>query len=129
MSLREIERIMEAIGPLQVRVMHYIWKHGPSTVHDVHTSLNAHTTGKQLAYTTILTVMRNLARRKFLSQAADGRAHRFTPLIDEKTYKLGMVRQLRKDLFAGDIGIMLSFLALDDEIEESKRAKLRDLAG
>ncbi|MBA2479446.1 MAG: BlaI/MecI/CopY family transcriptional regulator [Planctomycetes bacterium] len=109
--------------------MHYIWKHGPSTVHDVHTALNAATTGKQLAYTTILTVMRNLARRKFLSQAADGRAHRFTPLIDEKTYKLGMVRQLRKDLFAGDIGIMLSFMALDDEIEEAKRAKLRDLAG
>jgi BlaI family transcriptional regulator, penicillinase repressor len=119
---------MEAIGPLQVRVMHYIWKHGPSTVHDVHTALNAQAASKQLAYTTILTVMRNLARRKFLSQAADGRAHRFTPLIDEKTYKLGMVRQLRKELFAGDVSTLLLFISLDDEIEESKRAKLRDLA-
>jgi BlaI family transcriptional regulator, penicillinase repressor len=119
---------MEAIGPLQVRVMHYIWKQGPSTVHDVHTALNAQTTGKQLAYTTILTVMRNLARRKFLSQAADGRAHRFSPLIDEKTYKLGMVRQIRKDLFAGDIDTMLRYLAQDDEIDEAKRSKLRELS-
>lgn len=119
---------MEAIGPLQVRVMHYIWKHGPSTVHDVHTALNGQGTGKQLAYTTILTVMRNLARRKFLSQAADGRAHRFTPLIDERTYKLGMVRQIRKDLFAGDVATMLSYIAQDDEIEEAKRSKIRELA-
>ena len=32
---------MEAIGPLQLRVMHYIWKHGPSTVHSVHDALNS----------------------------------------------------------------------------------------
>jgi predicted transcriptional regulator len=120
---------MDAIGPLQVRVMHYIWKHGPSTVHDVHGALNADASGKQLAYTTILTVMRNLARRKFLSQSADGRAHRFSPLIDERTYKLGIVRQIRKELFAGDVGTMLSYIALDDEIDASKRAKLRDFAG
>ncbi len=120
---------MEAIGPLQVRVMHYIWKHGPSTVHDVHTALNGQPGGKQLAYTTILTVMRNLARRKFLSQAADGRAHRFSPLIDERTYKVGIVRQMRKDLFNNDVGILLSYLALDDEIDEAKRAKIKDLAG
>jgi predicted transcriptional regulator len=120
---------MEAIGPLQVRVMHYIWKHGPSTVHDVHTALNGQSAGKQLAYTTILTVMRNLARRKFLSQAADGRAHRFSPLIDERTYKLGMVRQIRKDLFAGEVDTLLSYLALDDELDEGKRSRLRELAG
>jgi predicted transcriptional regulator len=120
---------MEAIGPLQVRVMHYIWKHGPSTVHDVHTALNGQPGGKQLAYTTILTVMRNLARRKFLSQAADGRAHRFTPLIDERTYKLGIVRQMRKDLFASDAATMLSYIAMDDEIDDAVRAKIKSISG
>jgi len=120
---------MEAIGPLQVRVMHYIWKHGPSTVHDVHSALNAQTTGKQLAYTTILTVMRNLARRKFLNQVADGRAHRFSPLIDERTYKLGIVRQMRKDLFNGEIAVLLTYISQDDEVDEATRTKIRDIVG
>jgi BlaI family penicillinase repressor len=119
---------MEAIGPLQVRVMHYIWKHGPSTVHDVHSALNGQPGGKQLAYTTILTVMRNLARRKFLSQAADGRAHRFSPIIDERTYKLGIVRQMRKDLFAGEAKVLLSYIALDEELDESFRGRVRELS-
>ncbi len=107
--------------------MHFIWQHGPSTVHDVHSALNAHPGGKQLAYTTILTVMRNLARRKFLSQAADGRAHRFSPIIDERTYKLGIVRQIRKDLFAGDAKILLSYIAQDDEIDEAVRGRVREI--
>ena len=55
---------MELIGPLQVRVMHHIWSHGPSTVHDVHDALMSDPLAKRLAYTTVLTVMRNL--RTFL---------------------------------------------------------------
>ncbi len=118
---------MESIGPLQVRVMHLIWKHGPSTVHDVHDALNVVPGSKQLAYTTILTVMRNLARRKFLDQQPDGRAHRFLPLIDEATYKLAMVRQMRVDLFGGDVGRMLGCIAGDYGIDEVKRSKIREL--
>ena len=120
---------MDAIGPLQVRVMHHIWKHGPSTVQDVHDALNAQPGGKQLAYTTILTVMRNLARRKFLNQAADGRAHRFTPVIEEGTYKLEMVRQMRTDLFGGNVDLMLACIARDDGIDAGKRTRLRDISG
>ncbi len=119
---------MEAIGPLQVRVMHYIWKAGPSTVHQVHDALNSEPGSKQLAYTTILTVMRNLARRRFLSQTAEGRAHRFAALIDESSFKIGMVQQLRKDLFFGDVRPLLTYMAQDPELTEDLRAKLAALA-
>jgi BlaI family transcriptional regulator, penicillinase repressor len=112
---------MEAIGPLQLRVMHYIWQNGPSTVHSVHDALNGEAGAQKLAYTTILTVMRNLARRKVLNQKASGRSHVFEPLIDEDTYKLGILRQVRRELFGGDVTKMLTYLSRDEDIEESKR--------
>jgi BlaI family transcriptional regulator, penicillinase repressor len=115
---------MEAIGPLQLRVMHYIWKHGPSTVHAVHDALNGEQGAQKLAYTTILTVMRNLARRKVLNQKASGRSHIFEPLIDEDTYKLGILRQVRKDLFAGDVHRLLGYLARDEELDAAVRNQL-----
>lgn len=115
---------MEAIGPLQLRVMHYIWQHGPSTVHAVHDALNNEAGAQKLAYTTILTVMRNLARRKILNQKASGRSHIFEPLIDEDSYKFGILRQVRRELFAGDVSRMLTFLSKDDEIEEGKRSMI-----
>ena len=120
---------MEPLGRLQLRIMHLVWRNGPSTVHDVHDALNAQPdAAKQLAYTTILTVLRTLARREFLAQKAEGRMHRFTPLIAEDTYELEMVRQMRVDLFGGDVARMMKRIAEDEGIEESKRVRVRDLA-
>ena len=115
---------MEAIGPLQLRVMHYIWQNGPSTVHAVHDALNGEPGAQKLAYTTILTVMRNLARRKILNQKASGRSHIFEPLVDEDTYKMGILRGVRKELFGGDIHRLISYLSRDEEIDEQVRQAL-----
>jgi len=118
---------MEAIGPLQLRVMHYIWQHGPSTVHQVHDALTGEPGAPKLAYTTILTVMRNLAKRKILSQKPAGRSHIFEPLIDERSYKLGILRQVRNDLFAGDVDRMLALMAEDEDVEPGARERSQQL--
>ncbi len=115
---------METIGPLQLRVMHFLWSQGPATVNTVQEYINQQTANRPLAYTTILTVMRNLARRGFLSQTPQRRSHLFTPLIDERSYKLGMLRHLRHDLFAGQVTGLLAYLAQDDEVEPAMRERL-----
>ena len=120
---------MEPLGFLQLRVMHHIWRNGPSTVHDVHDALNAQPGVKQLAYTTLLTVLRSLAKRAFLEQKPEGRAHRFAPSITAAAYELAMVRQMRLELFGGDVGRMMMRIAEDEEIEARTRTRIRDLAG
>lgn len=119
---------METIGPLQLRVMHFLWSQGPATVNTVQEHINQHATSRPLAYTTILTVMRNLARRGFLSQTPQRRSHLFTPLIDERTYKLGMLRQLRHDLFGGHVEGLLSYLTQDEEIDSTMRERIEHLS-
>jgi predicted transcriptional regulator len=118
---------MEPLGPLQLRIMHYIWKQGPRTVHEVHAAFNAEPSVKPLAYTTFLTVMRNLAKREFLDQVKGARSHRFVPLIDEKTYVSAMIRRIRKDLCSGDVNVLLDYVAQDDEIDPIKRERIRSL--
>lgn len=118
---------MDAIGPLQLRVMHYIWQHGASTVHIVHDALNNEPGAPKLAYTTILTVMRNLAKRGVLNQAPAGRSHLFSPLITEREYKIGILRQVRADLFAGDLKRMLGQMADDPDLSATEREHLAGL--
>ncbi len=115
---------METIGPLQLRVMHFLWSQGPATVNTVQEHINQHAGTRPLAYTTILTVMRNLARRGFLSQTPQRRSHLFAPLIDERSYKLGMLRQMRHDLFGGQAEGLLAYLVQDDEIESGLRERI-----
>jgi predicted transcriptional regulator len=107
--------------------MHHIWRAGPSTVHEVHTAFNALPASRALAYTTFLTVLRNLAKRGFLDQVKGDRAHIFMPLIDERTYKLAQVRQMRQVFCGGDVTELLGYLAQDDEIDETVRDRMRAL--
>lgn len=109
---------MEIIGPLQLRVMHHIWEHGGCTVHDVHSSLNAEPEAPKLAYTTILTVMRNLARRNILQQKPAGRSHMFSPEISEADYKEALLKQIGEDFFSGDHARMIDILS------KAKEAKI-----
>ncbi len=105
------EKLVEQIGPLQLRVMHYIWKHGPSTVQDVMTALNATPGSRQLAYTTFLTVMRNLARRHLLEQKkTNQRSHVFSPTVGEEAYKTAFIKQVFKDYFHNDFSQLAKYL-------------------
>ena len=115
---------MDLIGPLQIRVMHYLWVQGPSTVHDVHDALNAQPGAPSLAYTTFLTVMRNLAKRGILTQTPGGRSHVFTPAVDERTYKTGLLRHLRHEFFGGDLRQMLNHLSADESLSPADRSRL-----
>lgn len=98
------------LGPLQGRVMQHIWRNGPSTVHDVHGALNAQPGSDQLAYTTILTVMRSLAKRELLDQEPVGRFHRFTALSTQEAYVDDLLRNLRDGLLGGNGGLLLSIV-------------------
>jgi predicted transcriptional regulator len=90
--------------------MQHIWKHGPATVHALHDALNRQDRGPPLAYTTVLSVMRHLSRRGLLSQTRGGRSHVFAALLDESTYKLEVVLQISRTLFADDLDGMVRFL-------------------
>ena len=107
---------MEIIGPLQLRIMNFIWVKGDCTVHDVHDALNAEPNAPQLAYTTVLTVMRNLVRRKILSQNPAGRSHVFGPLVSESEYKESMLRQICDDFFNGEEKSMIGLLQSVEQV-------------
>jgi predicted transcriptional regulator len=115
---------MAPLGSLQLRIMAHIWAKGPRTVHEDHDAFHADPTTKRLAYTTYLTVLRNLTKRGFLEQIKGDRAHVFAPLIDERTFKLSQVCQVRQVLFDGNANSLLRYLAQDDEIETGKREQI-----
>ncbi len=109
---------MEIIGPLQLRIMNFVWNKGDCTVHDVHDALNGEPEAPQLAYTTVLTVMRNLVRRKILSQNPAGRSHVFSPIVSETEYKESMLQQICDDFFFGSYEDMIGKLQPSNQVEE-----------
>ena len=103
------------------RIMEVIWSRGSATVGEVVEALE----GKD-AYTTILTLMRILKAKGYLSSRKEGRAHVFTPRVDRDTVARKAVHQLLSKFFSGSPGeLVLSFLRDEElspeELEAIKR--------
>ena len=82
---------MPALGDLEVQVMRRIWaRHGPVTVRDVLGDLQR---DRNIAYTTVMTVMGNLEKKGWLRRHAEGRAYRYEPLVSAEEYSAGLMRQ------------------------------------
>jgi predicted transcriptional regulator len=69
---------MTRLGELERAVMDHLWSSAePQTVRQVHEALSAH---RDLAYTTIMTVLQRLAKKNLVVQHRDDRAHRYAPM-------------------------------------------------
>src|ERR1051326_4076652 len=105
------------------RIMEIVWHKGAATVADVAGAL----AGKDgTAYTTILTMMRILRDKGYLTCRKSGRAHIYRPKVDRETAARKAVRQLLAKFFAGSAGeLVLSFLREEElspaELDELKR--------
>jgi BlaI family penicillinase repressor len=90
----------------ELRIMEVIWARGSATVAEVVEALN----GKD-AYTTILTLMRILKVKGYLSTRKEGRAHVFTSRVDRDTAARKAVHQLLSKFFSGSPSeLVLTFL-------------------
>ena len=105
----------------ELRIMEVIWARGSATVAEVVGALKGVD-----AYTTILTLMRILKVKGYLSSRKEGRAFVFLPRVDRDTVARKAVRQLVSRFFGGSPGeLVLSFLREEqltpEELAEIKR--------
>jgi BlaI family transcriptional regulator, penicillinase repressor len=106
------------------RIMEVIWARGSATVAEVVEALD----GRD-AYTTILTLIRILKAKGYLSRRKEGRAYVFTPAVDRDTVARKATHQLLSKFFAGSPSeLVLSFLR-DEEMtpEELEQIKQKIL--
>lgn len=68
--------LRKVFGDLEAEIMEVIWALGRATVAEVHRELSR---GRELAYTTVKTVMGRLADKGHLKRKSTDRAHVYTP--------------------------------------------------
>src|SRR3954471_14346198 len=84
------------LGNRELDVMRALWDLGSGTVSDVRKRLPA-----KLAYTTVLTILRNLEEKAYVSRVAEGRAHRYAPRVGRLAARRSAIARLVDTLFHG----------------------------
>ena len=106
----------------ELEVMSILWDRGDATVAEVQDHLD-----DDLAYTTILTVLRTLEEKGFVGHRPDGRAHRYHALIERQRVEASAVRRLVARMFRDSPELLLTRLVADRALSKTELEELRRL--
>jgi BlaI family transcriptional regulator, penicillinase repressor len=111
-------------GERELDVMAVLWETGSATVAEVRDKLPA-----DLAYTTVLTILRNLEAKGVVRHEGEGKAHRYFPLVARKTAGRSAVARLIDKMFGGDPSMLVSHLVSDQRLSAVELRKLHAALG
>jgi predicted transcriptional regulator len=106
----------------EAEFMRILWRDGPSTVAEVRDRLP-----DQPAYTTVLTILRNLEAKAYVGHIEEGRAHRYEALIDSDLARTSALRALAQKLFDGSAELLLTHLVSDKRLNNAQLRRVRRL--
>lgn len=115
------------LGELQLAVMEVVWNHQPVSVSDVLKILNAQQ--RNLAYTTVMTILSRLAEKGWLISEKRGRAYFYRAAHSREEAEAEAVGEVVRGLLEdfGELAIA-QFVKELDEIDSNHLSRLSELA-
>lgn len=108
----------------ELDVMAVLWDAGSGTVAEVKEGIE-----DELAYTTVLTILRTLEQKGFVDHEEEGRAHRYLPLVSREDAQGSHLERLLKKLYGNSPTLLLARLARHPRLPAKKKAELKKLLG
>jgi predicted transcriptional regulator len=106
----------------ELDIMAVLWDHGPSTVADVRERLPV-----DLAYTTVLTILRTLEDKGHVGHESEGRAYRYHARVERGEARVSALDRITRKLFSGSTETLLSHLVSDQDLTDAELQRIRAL--
>jgi BlaI family transcriptional regulator, penicillinase repressor len=108
----------------ELRIMNVLWDKGPATVHEV---LQALPSTPNLAYNSVLTIIRILETKGYVKHVKDKRAHIYMSKIDREDVTRCEVRHLVSRFFGNSHERLLLNILEETSIDAEELARVREL--
>jgi predicted transcriptional regulator len=113
------------LASLQLAIMRILWQQKEAAVADVREALAEE--GRDLAYTTVATMLAKMERKGQVAHRASGKAFIYYPILRQEQVSRSMVADLAQRLFGGDVTLMVSHLLDGCELSDGELARLKAL--
>src|SRR5690242_17300785 len=108
------------LGDRELDIMGVLWDLGSGTVAEVRGKLPV-----DLAYTTVLTILRNLEAKDLVTHTAEGKAHRYFPRVARTAARRTALTRILDKLFHGSPEQLVAQLVEDEQFSAADLKRLR----
>ena len=101
-------------------IMQILWRLGDAVVNEI----IAQTEEPHPKYTTVATFLKILENKGFVSHTAEGKSHRYFPLIGREEYARGVMSSMLSSYFDGSLAQMVSFFSRHEDISVTEMEEI-----
>jgi predicted transcriptional regulator len=112
------------LTPQELAIMKIVWQLEKATVRDVYEALRER---RDVAYTTVMTMMKILEEKKYLKKTLVDRAYEYRPAKPAQLVVGAMVRDFLDRVFDGAAAPLLVHLARDARLSKEDKDAMRRL--
>lgn len=112
------------LGQRELQILHLVWELNEASVSEIHAKLNKTET---LAYTTVMTIMKKLAEKSFLTFRQVGNTYIYRAAQKPESVKQNLLDDMISKVFLGSPLDMLQTLVKGTKLSETDRAELKKI--
>lgn len=110
---------------LELEILKLLWQSEPQVVEDVRSALAK--AGRNLTYSSVITVMNIMVRKGYLERKKQGRAFEFRPMVVEQDINRGMLNDIVDRVFDGSATAVMLALLESSEVDDAELSQIRRL--
>lgn len=118
------KKSLTQLGETEMEVLHHVWNLGEATVADVRERILAE---REVAYTTIMTVMKKLADKGYLDYHKEGRSYVYAPAQAPDTVQHNLLRRVMDRVFEGSAMALVQTLVRHEDLSDEERDEIRKM--
>lgn len=114
-------RSLSPLGETEMEVLNHVWALGQATVSDVR---NRILENREIAYTTVMTVMKKLASKGFLRFDSEGGTYVYGAARPPEEVRMEILEGLLDSVFAGSRAALVQTLVRGEDMSDAERREL-----
>lgn len=109
---------------LEHAILQVLWDRGPSTVREVRDALAPQ---RDLAYTTVMTTLTTMLRKKYVTRTKDGMGFVYRARIRKTATAGRMLQDVIRRAFSGSTSAVVQHLLETSDLDSAELSRLREL--
>ncbi len=119
-----MKKSLTPLGETEMEVLHHVWELGEASVAEVRERILKN---RKVAYTTIMTVMKNLADKGFLKYRKQGITYIYSAAIDPSDVRYNLVDGIVDKVFHGSAKDLVQTLVKSEQLTEKDREEIKKM--
>ncbi|PAU95875.1 BlaI family transcriptional regulator [Aliifodinibius salipaludis] len=119
-----MKKSLTSLGETEMEVLNHVWDMGEATVKQVRKRILE---DREVAYTTIMTVMKNLADKDLLKYRKDGVTYVYSPAQKPESVRSNIITNLMKKAFKGSPKELVQALVNSDDLTSEDLNEIKSM--